>query len=94
MEISDNAIEFIKGSKRATVTFSQGKYIRRILTLAKTHPEVEIIEEPQTNGGYLYARVPVEWVKINPPKKVEMTDERKERLRENLKNARDKLSQK
>lgn len=34
---TENAIEFIKHSKRATVTFSQPRYINRIKELAEKH---------------------------------------------------------
>lgn len=35
----ENVIEFIGDEKRATVTFSQGRYKSRIRKLAEEHPE-------------------------------------------------------
>ena len=84
----DNAIEFIKGSKTATVTFSQGKYINKILSLAETHPEVEILERPESNDGYLYARIPVSWVKVSPPRNSNMSDEMKEQFADRMRQRR------
>lgn len=72
----ENVIEFIKDEKRATVTFSQGRYKTRIKELAKSHPEeCEIVAE--NKDGSLCAHVPVEWVRINP--KMTLTDEQKEK---------------
>lgn len=65
----ENTIEFTKDSERATVTFSQGRYKTRIKKLAKSHPEeCRIVAENQ--DGSLCAHIPVEWVKISPPKAV------------------------
>ncbi len=66
---NENAIEFITDSKRATVTFTQGRYKSRIRKLAKSHPEeCRIVAENQ--DGSMCAHIPVEWVKISPPKAV------------------------
>lgn len=78
-DLKENAIEFYKGDKRATVSFSQGKYISRIKKLKERFPdEVEIVAE--NPDGSLYAHIPTKWIKINPPK--EMTDEQREAISE------------
>ena len=65
----ENAIEFIKDEKRATVTFSQGRYKSRIRKLAADHPEeCRIIAE--NRDGSLCAHIPVSWVKISPPRAI------------------------
>lgn len=65
----ENVIEFIKDEKRATVTFSQGRYKSRIRKLAADHPEeCRIIAE--NKDGSLCAHIPVSWVKISPPREI------------------------
>lgn len=69
LSVNENAIEFLKDQKRATVTFSQGRYKTRIKNLAKSHPdECEIVAE--NKDGSLCAHIPVTWIKIGSPKSV------------------------
>lgn len=77
MEDKENVIEFIRGDKTATVTFSQGRYITRIKNLAKEKPDECKITHTNTDGS-IVAHIPVSWVKINPT--IELSEEnRKER---------------
>lgn len=81
----ENAIEFIKGSARATVTFSQGRYISRIKELAEKYPEeceIVAINKRVGEGESICAHIPTVWVRINPPRK--LTDEQKEKLAKQL----------
>lgn len=79
----ENVIEFTTGSKRATVSFSQGRYKTRIKQLAKSHPEeCEIVAENQ--DGSLCAHIPVKWIRINPSK--ELSEDERERLSNHAKN--------
>lgn len=56
--MKENAIEWLTGDQVATVTLSQQKYINRMHRIAEIDPDsVAIIEEPETNGGYLVAKV-------------------------------------
>lgn len=62
------------------------KWITRIRKLAEQHPdEVTILNQPETNDGCIYARLPVEYLKISPKRRVDVSDEqrliRAERLR-------------
>lgn len=71
----ENCIEFIRDSERATVSFSQGRYITKIKKLSEEYPEeCEIVAENQ--DGSVYAHIPVAWIRINPG--MELTDEQKE----------------
>ena len=73
----ENNIEFMKDDPRATVSFSQQRYINRIKQLAKKFPDdCEIIAE--NSDGSICAHVPTAWIKINPPKQI--SDETKEKL--------------
>ena len=82
----ENAIEFITNEKRATVTFTQGRYKSRIRELAEKFPEeCEIVAE--NADGSMCAHIPVAWVRINPPAQLteEQKEARAERARNNLK---------
>ena len=83
---NENAIEWLDSRDKATVTLHGGRLKNRVLRLAEEDPdEVESRREPDGNGGFLVAKSPVKWVKITPPRKLELTDEQKEELRERLK---------
>lgn len=85
----ENVIEFLNGQKRTTVTLSQGRYKTRVEKLAKERPdECKILA--RNLDGTILAHVPTSWVKISPPRKVEMSEDRKEELRKQLANARNK----
>jgi len=65
----------------------------RILKLAKANPdEVHIIKRPEENDGVIYAKMPVSYLKIQPKRKVEMTEEEKAALRERFARGRNALS--
>lgn len=86
---NENAIEWLDSRDKATVTLHGGRLKNRVLRLAEEYPEeVEIRREPDENGGFLVAKIPVKWVKITPPRKLELTDEQKEALAERLSVAR------
>lgn len=81
----ENAIEFIKDSDRATVSFSQVRCITRIKKLAAERPEeCEIVAE--NKDGSICAHVPVSWVKIIPTQQLtdEQREQRAEAMRRNI----------
>ena len=85
----DNAIEFQRGSDRATVTISEPRLQTRIRKLSEREPEaVEIIADGSENGSYLYAHIPASWIRINPPRKYDLTEEQREQVRERLRLSR------
>lgn len=78
---AENTIEFVKHSARATVTFSQPRYITRIKKLAEKHPEeceIVAIDRVAGEGETLCAHIPTAWIRIKPVK--DLTDEQKEEL--------------
>lgn len=80
-DCQENGIEFIKDSKTATVQISQVRFKNRIKRLSKSHPEdCQILTE--NSDGTILANIPVEWVKISPPKK--FTEEQKRHMAEIL----------
>ena len=84
----DNVFEWYTGDKTATVTFSQKKWVTKLLKLAKDHSEVEITT--QNDDGSIVAHVPTSWFKFSPPRKVEFTEEQKAAAAERMAEARKK----
>ena len=76
----ENVIEFLDDETEAMLTLSKGRYISRVKKLAETHPGEVYIKE--TVDGTIFAKVPVKWVKISPPKTI--SEEQKKRSRENI----------
>jgi len=57
------------------------RYITKIHKLAEKYPEqVRIIAEPENNDGCIYCELPTSWLKIQPPRKLDLTDEQREEL--------------
>lgn len=82
------AIEWIVGQRTCTVTLWTGRLQNRVLSLCKKYPgQAKILAVPEQNGGFLYARIPLRWLKINSPTR-EMTEEEKEAARERLASVR------
>jgi len=54
------------------------KWITRIRKLKEAHPdEVIIHNKPETNDGCLVCTFPSDWLKITPPKKMNLTEEQR-----------------
>ena len=79
--MNENVIEWIRGDKAAGVTLTSGRLANRVKKLAETREDVEIVA--QNKDGSIFAHIPVNWVKISPPK--ELSEETKQKLRNNLK---------
>ena len=78
----ENSIEWIRDSKTATLSLTQRRTITRVKRLAEKHPEeCKILAE--NKDGSLYAKIPVEWIRINPT--IDLTDEERQRRAEQMK---------
>lgn len=85
LDEGENMIEWTRDSKTATLSISQGRIITRVKRLAEKYPdEVKIISDNQ--GKVLYAHIPVEWIRINPPK--DLTEEQRQAIGKRLANGR------
>lgn len=62
-KFSENAIEWLSGERKATVTFSQKKWIGVLHELTK-NPKCEVIAI--NTDGSITARVPIEWLRLEP----------------------------
>lgn len=78
-DIPENAIEWLKGRKTATVTLAGGTSLNtRVRKLAQTKPDKVQITDVNENGT-IVAHIPTSWIKINPPR--EVSEEQREKLR-------------
>ena len=82
---NENVIEFLKNQQTATVCFSQQRFVNRITELAKNYPQVCVIKDIN-NDGSIVAHIPVEWVKIRPPR--QMTEEQRVELADRINRVR------
>ena len=81
-ECSENVIEWVKDTKRATLTLSQRRTISKVKRLAEKYPDkCQILAE--NKDGSIYAHIPTLWIKINPP--MELTDEQRQQRQQNAK---------
>ena len=72
---NENNIEFLTGQRKVTFTFTARKYINRIKKYKESHPDdVDFVEN---SDGSICGHAPLKWLKISPPRKVELTDEQK-----------------
>lgn len=72
----ENVIEFLQNSETASVTLSQKRYITK---LVKRHPDqAQILAE--NPDGTIFARIPVSWVKIGPPRVQRLPMDENEKL--------------
>lgn len=77
---NENAIEFLRNDKVATVTFSQGKFISKVKKLAEKYPDkVQIVYENKTS---IVAHVPVSAIHLSITT-IELTEEQKRARAEN-----------
>lgn len=90
MENAENMIEFISGTRTATVTFTNKKHINRIKKLYEERKDdfKYFVENPD---GSVCAKIPLKWIKINPGSKTGrvMTEEQKEAARIRLQKVRE-----
>lgn len=87
----ENEIEFLKGDNRATVTFSQARFVSKIKQLAEEYPDdVKVIADNKNKDGNtasICASLPVSWI-VKPGKPKELSEEQKAKALLNLKQAR------
>lgn len=77
--------------KTLFVSSDHQKWINKIRKLADQYPDdVEIKNRPEENDGCICATMPSDWLRISPPRKVEMSEEQKAELAERLRLAREK----
>ena len=95
MEITENMIEFISGSRTCTVTFTNKKHINRIKKLYEDRKD-DFKFFYENEDGSICAKIPLKWIRINAGSKEGriMTEEQKEAARTRLAEVRKKISKK
>ena len=83
-------IEFISGTRTATVTFTNQKHINRIKKIYEERKDDFKYFKENTDGS-VCAKIPLKWIKINAGSKTGrvMTEEQKEAARIRLQKARE-----
>lgn len=77
--------------KTLFVSSDHQKWINRIRKLSEQYPnDVTIKNRPEENDGCICATMPSEWLRISPPRKVDLSEEQKAELSERLRMAREK----
>ena len=91
----ENVVEFISGTRTATVTFTNQKHINRIKKLYEERKD-DFKYFKENEDGSICAKLPLKWIKINAGSKEGrvMTEEQKEAARIRLANARNKMGKK
>lgn len=89
MENTENMIEFISGTRTATVTFTNQKHINRIKKLYEERKD-DFKYFKENKDGSICAKIPLKWIKISPTKRNSRiyTEEEKRKIAERLGKAR------
>jgi hypothetical protein len=78
-------IHWFKDDETAEITTADKTLMTKIRKAAKESNEVIIDSEPNAdNGGFMLALVPVKFIKISKPKKVNFTKEQKKAMAERM----------
>ena len=90
MENTENMVEFISGTRTATVTFTNQKHINRIKKIYEERKDDFKYFKENTDGS-VCAKIPLKWIKINAGSKTGrvMTEEQKEAARIRLQKVRE-----
>ena len=87
---AETVFEHLDGKDTWTVSTDERTWKNRLAKLAEQNPaEVECVAVNR-DGSVMY-HVHASWVKVRPPRKVNMTDEQKAALAERLKLARESM---
>ena len=83
-------VEFISGTRTATVTFTNQKHINRMKKLYEERKD-DFKYFKENKDGSVCAKIPLKWIKINAGSKTGrvMTEEQKEAARIRLQKARE-----
>lgn len=88
-DFKETCIEYLDIDKYATFCSSERKWINKIYKLKEKYPnEVHIEVSDEDNDGMIIAHVPKSWMKVSPPKKVNLTEEQKAERAERMRSYR------
>lgn len=85
----ETATNYCSDTGRMSVTSNERRWINKLRRLAETNPDdVRLVAVPESNDGYICCHVPSGWLKITPPRKMNLTDEQRADIRARLANSR------
>jgi hypothetical protein len=88
-DLKETCLNHVAPDKHMTFCSSEQKWVNKISKLKDQHPnEVEIVRSAEENDGMVYAKLPLSWLKISPPRQVNYTEEQKAAMAERLAAAR------
>ena len=88
-DFKETCFEYLDIDDVATVGSSERRWVNKIIKYSEQHPGVvKIVRRPEENHGYILAHVPKSWIKLSPPKQVNLTDEQKAARAERLRKSR------
>lgn len=77
-EFKETVVGYLNVDNYASFDSNETKWINKILKLKEQYPDdVKIIHMPDDNDGSLCAHIPKSWLKVSPPKKMNLTEEQK-----------------
>ena len=75
MDFKETAFDYLSCDAHATFYTSEAKWMRKIKKLQAEHPdEVQIVNETESD---MLIHIPKTWMRISPPKKMNLTDEQR-----------------
>lgn len=86
--MAETVFEHLDGNGTWTVSTDERTWKNRLVKLAEQHPdEVECVVV--NRDGSVMFHIPASWVKVKPPRKVEMTEERRQELADRMRRMRE-----
>ncbi len=86
MDFRETSVEYIANESHATFYSSEAKWIRKIKSLQQDNPDtIQIINESEDS---ILAHIPKSWLKITPPRKMNLSEEQRAAAAERMSNAR------
>ena len=90
-DFKETAFDYLDVDDKATFCSSERRWINKMIKLSEKFPdEVKIDCMPEDNGGVILAHLPKNWLKISPPKKVNLSEEEREKRAERFRDLRKK----
>ena len=89
-DFKETMFEYLDVEDHATFCSAERKWINKINRLHEAYPnEVQIVYTPEENNGVIYAHVPKTWMRLSPPKKMNLTEEQRAAAAERMRKARE-----
>ena len=88
-DFKETAFDYVDVDVTATFCSSERRWINKMIKLSESFPdEVQIKYMPEDNDGVILVHLPKNWLKISPPKKVNLSEEEREKRAERFREIR------